>query len=85
MSLEARSQLLAPIKVNLNSRLFGKVIFFLILKFIDKYNAIYNINKQRMTLKYKNKKIKKTDKIQLVYRMLQLLMNYRKKKLKMNS
>ena len=56
MNLEARSQLLAPIKVNLNSRLFGKVFFFLILKFIDKYNAIYNINKQRMTLKYKNKK-----------------------------
>ena len=55
MNLEARSQLLAPIKVNLNSRLFGKV-FFLILKFIDKYNAIYNIKKQRMTL---NKKIKK--------------------------
>ena len=29
-----------------------------------------------MTLKYKNKK---TDKIHLVYRMLQLLMTYRKK------
>ena len=50
MNLEARSQLLAAIKVNLNSRLFGKV-FFLILKFID--NAIYNINKQRMTLQNK--------------------------------
>ena len=52
MNLEARSQLLAAIKVNLNSRLFGKV-FFLILKFIDKYNATYNINKQRMTLQNK--------------------------------
>ena len=52
MNLEARSQLLAAIKVNLNSRLFGKV-FFLILKFID--NAIYNINKQRMTLQNKKK------------------------------
>ena len=71
MNLEARSQLLAAIKVNLNSRLFGKV-FFLILKFID--NAIYNINKQRMTLQNK-----KTGTIQLVYRMLKLLMNYRKK------
>ena len=50
MNLEARSQLLAAIKVNLNSRLFGKV-FFLILKFTD--NAIYNINKQRMTLQNK--------------------------------
>ena len=50
MNLEARSQLLAAIKVNLNSRLFGKV-FFLILKFID--IAIYNINKQRMTLQNK--------------------------------
>ena len=50
MNLEVRSQLLAAIKVNLNSRLFGKV-FFLILKFID--NAIYNINKQRMTLQNK--------------------------------
>ena len=50
MNLEARSQLLAAIKVNLNSRLFGKV-FFSILKFID--NAIYNINKQRMTLQNK--------------------------------
>ena len=49
MNFEARSQLLAAIKMNLNSRLFGRV-FFLILKFIDKYNAIYNINKQRMTL-----------------------------------
>ena len=52
MNLEARSQLLAAIKVNLNSRLFGKV-FFLILKFIDKYNATYNTNKQRMTLQNK--------------------------------
>ena len=52
MNLEARSQLLAAIKVNLNSRLFGKV-FFLILKFIDKYNATYNINKQRTTLQNK--------------------------------
>ena len=52
MNLEARSQLLAEIKVNLNSRLFGKV-FFLILKFIDKYNATYNTNKQRMTLQNK--------------------------------
>ena len=50
MNLEARSQLLAAIKANLNSRLFNKV-FFLILKFID--NAIYNINKQRMTLQNK--------------------------------
>ena len=49
MNFEARSQLLAAIKMNLNSRLFGRV-FFLILKFIDKYNAIYNIDKQRMTL-----------------------------------
>ena len=54
MNLEARSQLLAAIKVNLNSRLFGKV-FFLILKFIDKYNATYNTNKQRMTLQNKKK------------------------------
>ena len=33
------------------------LIFFILLKFIDKYNTIYNINKQRT-------KIKGTDKIQ---------------------
>ena len=45
-------------------------IIFLILKLIDKYNTIYNFNQQRMHYKTK---IKETDKIQLVYRMLQLL------------
>ena len=31
-------------------RVMYNVFFFLILKFIDKYSTIYNINKQRMTL-----------------------------------
>ena len=42
---------------------FPLIVFFF-LKFIDKYNTIYNINKER----YKTK-IKGTDKIQLLYGM----------------
>ena len=79
MNLEARSQLLAAIKANLNSRLFNKV-FFLILKFIDKYNAIYNINKQRMTLQ-NEKNRQDTTGVQDVA----IINELQKKKLKMNS
>ena len=43
---------------------FPLIVFFFFLKFIDKYNTIYNINKER----YKTK-IKGTDKIQLLYGM----------------
>ena len=46
------------------------IIIFLILKLIDKYNTIYNFNQQRT---HNKTKIKETDKIQLVHRMLQLL------------
>ena len=46
--------------------------FFLMLKLIDKYNTIYNINNINKEWHCKTK-IKGTDKTQLVYRMLWLL------------